>query len=116
MHAKEFCGKPFLASTDLEEGRDLRLTIEEVKREQVFEPKSREKKTVGIIKFSNHPLRMIFNVTNTVAIISMYGNETNQWKGQQIDVYRTTTRVAGKVVPCLRVRDRAYYDQQKGGQ
>ena len=113
MHAKEFCGKPFLSSTDIEEGRDLRLTIEEAKREEVFEPKTRKAKLVGIIKFSDYPLRMIFNVVNTVAVISMYGNDTDQWKGKQIDVYRTTTRVAGKVVPCLRVRDRAYYDQNK---
>jgi hypothetical protein len=106
MHYKELCGKSFLSSDDLEEGKVIAVVIEQALREDAFDPKTRKPKPVGILKFQNKSLRMIMNVVNSVAVMELYGKDTDQWIGQTIYLYRTTTRVAGKVVPCLRIKTR----------
>jgi hypothetical protein len=104
MHYKELCGKPYLAAEDLPEGKDIPLVIEDVFKEQAFNPGNKQKVDVGVLKFVDKELKMILNITNSKAIAAAYGPETNKWKGQKVILFRTTTRLGNKTVPCLRIK------------
>lgn len=104
MHYKTLLGKPYLGAEDLPEGQDVKLTIEDVLREEAFNPGSKKNVMVGVLKFVNKDLKMILNVTNSKEVAKIYGPEVNGWKGKEIILYRTTTKLGGKMVPCLRIK------------
>ena len=104
MHYKELCGKPYLSAEDLPEGKDIPLVIENAFKEVAFNPGSKQKVEVGVLKFVNRELKMILNITNSRTIATAYGPDTESWKGKQIILFRTTTRLGRETVPCLRVK------------
>ena len=104
MHYKELCGKPYLSAEDLPENQDIKVIIEEVKKEQAFNPKTKKPTDVGVIKFKGKDLRMIMNVTNSKVIKNAYGVETKNWIGKEVILFRTTTRLGKEMVPCLRLK------------
>lgn len=104
MHYKELCGKPYLSAEDLPENKDVPVIIEQVTREQAFNPRTKKPTDVGVIKFKGKDLKMIMNVTNSKAIMKAYGVETKSWIGKQVILFRTTTRLGKEMVPCLRIK------------
>ena len=51
---------------------------------------------------------MILNRTNCKTISKVCGSPyIEQWTGHRIQIYATTTRMAGETVECLRIRDKA---------
>ena len=105
MHYKELTGKPYLSADDLPAGKDIKLTIEDAFLEEAFNPRTKKPVTVGVLKFVNKTLKMVLNQTNGKAIATMYGTETNNWKGKEVILYRTTTKLGRDVVPCLRIKE-----------
>ena len=56
---------------------------------------------------------MILNRTNCKTISKVCGSPyIEQWAGHRIQIYATTTRMAGETVECLRIRDKAPEDVQ----
>lgn len=48
---------------------------------------------------------LVLNKTNTMIIKGMYGKLTKEWIGKKVTLYATTTKLRGKVVPCIRIRE-----------
>jgi hypothetical protein len=104
MKANELCPPPHLEAADLgeENGDSLELTISKVGFDEVGE----EKVTKGVVYFEEFSRGLVLNRTNGKRIIAQLGNETDDWTGKRITLYRSETDFAGKTVPCIRVKDR----------
>lgn len=79
------------------------LTIKEVKQETLTS-NTGETDVKPVAYFVEDVLPMVLNVTNCSAIEKTYGTgNVREWVGKKIQIFATSTKVAGKVVPCLRV-------------
>jgi hypothetical protein len=81
------------------------LTIKEIRRDQVTSNNGEvEEKPVAV--FEENVLPMVLNVTNCKTIEKLYGTgNIYEWIGKKIQVFATTTKVAGQSVPCLRIEN-----------
>lgn len=57
-----------------------------------------------VIGFHNQKKRLVVNRTNYDAIADLHGDNTNQWAGQQIQLYTDKIHAGGKLWACVRVR------------
>jgi hypothetical protein len=57
-----------------------------------------------VVHFDNEDKGLPLNKTNALAIADICGDDTDDWRGKSIEVYRDTTMFNGKRTPCLRVR------------
>lgn len=57
-----------------------------------------------ILSFKDSELLLPLNKTNAEAIKEMYGDDTDGWKGQPINIFRDLTMFKGKRTACVRVR------------
>jgi len=46
----------------------------------------------------------VLNKTNIRVLAGAFGDNTDGWVNKTVVVYPTTTEMAGKTVPCLRIR------------
>ena len=104
MHYKELCGKPYLSADDLAENTETIVEIEDVTREEAYNPKTMKKDKIGVIKFKDRSLKMVMNVTNSRAIANMFGSNTEKWKGRKVILFRSKTRFGKDEVACLRIK------------
>lgn len=63
-----------------------------------------EKDVDRIIGFVGKKKKLGLNITNTKKIGEIHGEETDNWSGKKIELYPTTTEMAGKTTPCIRIR------------
>jgi len=91
----------FLKAADLPQQGMVRVTINNI-GEVNFGKDGVEniKPTIGFVEMEK---KLSLNKTNTLAIAQVLGNEMEDWRGQQICIYATTTDFAGETVPCIRV-------------
>lgn len=79
------------------------LTIKEVKAETITS-KTGETDVKPVLYFKEDVLPMVLNVTNCQTIERLYGTgNTTEWHDKKIQIFATSTKVSGIVVPCLRV-------------
>lgn len=83
-------------------GRDVTVTIAEVRAETISNGKQKNKRPV--LKLRNTEKTFLCNKTNARAIAAMYGPNTDAWVGQRITLYPTTTDFGGQSVDAIRVR------------
>lgn len=102
-HWKKLVNPNYIGAYALEDGKDLTVIIEKVQREQVTGDGGKiEECTVAYLK-GHKPL--ILNRTNAKTITRMYNSPyIEDWVGKKITLYPTTTKVAGEMVECLRIR------------
>ena len=91
----------WIAAHDLKD-RDITLVISKSSVENLGQAPQVDRKLC--IWFNGTEKGMALNVINRNTIIDMYGAETNNWHGESITVYPTTTEWQGKMVPCVRIR------------
>jgi hypothetical protein len=103
MRVTEFCPSPHLEPLDIGDkiGDEKVLTMKAVQVETVGSDQVRK----GVLFFEEFNRGWVLNKTNSRTIAALHGNETKQWKGKRITVYRSETPFAGKTVPCIRVRE-----------
>lgn len=59
-----------------------------------------------VLYFSDHKQNLALNGVNFDSIVDISGeDDSDRWPGTRIEIYRTTTEVAGKATPCIRVRE-----------
>jgi hypothetical protein len=58
---------------------------------------------------------LVCNLTNYDAIATLYGDETNGWAGQRIELFADRVRFGGKLVDSVRVRAPAQAALPVGG-
>ena len=90
----------FLKASDLPDGRDVRVVIDDVQME-MMEQQNEEK---PVCYFQGKDRGLVLNVTNATTISAVLGDDTEAWRGQSIVLFSSTTSFGGRVVPCIRVR------------
>jgi hypothetical protein len=112
MHVELMFPKEYLKAADIEElGRDLVITIAEVKEELLtYAGGRKEKKWVihrkGRTAEGKEPKKFVLNVTNARMIAEVTGEtDCDNWPGHKVALYNTTCNgKEGKIVSCIRVR------------
>lgn len=101
-HWKRLMNPDYLGAYSLNEGEDQTVTIDFVVREQITGTGGKKEECTVAHLVKNKPF--ILNATNSKSIARLYGNFIEDWAGQSITLYATTTRMGGETVECLRVR------------
>ena len=102
-HWKKLVNPDYIGAYSLEDGKDLTVTILDVKREMITGDAGRKEEcTVAQLK-GQKP--MILNRTNCKTIAAIHKTPyIENWKGKKITLYITTTKLKGEEVECLRIR------------
>lgn len=87
----------YLKADDLR-GQNVRVVI----REAVMEELGSDHRL--IVYFQGKDKGLVCNKTNAESIAFAYGDDTDMWIGQTIELFGDRTMFQGKMVPCLRVR------------
>lgn len=105
-HWKKHFNYDFLGTYALEDGKDLILTIAELKDEEVTDPNGK-KSTCFVAHFKEKQKPMILNRTNCKTIQKLYKTPyTELWVGKQIQVYaKEGISAFGSVTDGLRIRE-----------
>ncbi len=80
-------------------GRAVKVTIDKIELEEVGTSGYK-----AVIHFVGKEKALVLNVTNAKCLASVFGDDEQAWKGQEIVMYPTTTEYGGKTVDCIRVR------------
>jgi hypothetical protein len=88
---KKYKKNEWMKGSDLEEGERLTLTIDKV-YEHTF-PSGQEK---IVFEFLEHDQKMPLNKTRQDKMEDLFGDDTDDWAGQKIDVYQTDVQFGGK--------------------
>ena len=99
MKISEAFPSKYVTAPDLN-GQDCTLTIKSVTQESVGNPPQIR----PVVYFERTEKGLVLNQTNGNTIALHHGDEMNNWRGKQIQIYPTTTEFAGKIVDCIRVR------------
>lgn len=94
--SEEFPSK-YLKADDLR-GREVRVTIARVEREKMGDD------VKPVVYFNGKEKGVVLNKTNGFAIANAYGDETNDWFGNDIILFSVMTEYGGKTAPAIRVR------------
>ena len=98
-----FKGKFFKADdVGSERGDHIELVIDGIKLEEVGFGDNREERAV--VYFKNHDKKLVLNSTNWDTLAEFFGDESDNWSGEKVSVFRDITNFAGKRVACLRIR------------
>ena len=94
--SEEFPSK-YLKADDLR-GRDHRVTIARVEREKMGDDFKL------VVYFNGKEKGVVLNKTNSYAIAAAYGDETNDWFGNDVILFSVMTEYGGKTTPAIRIR------------
>jgi hypothetical protein len=102
MNINDAFPSKYLKASDVPDDGDLVLTIREVNMEDVGQGEDRERKPV--VYFGEIDKGLVLNKTNSNAIQSLYGPNTEDWEMKKIAIFATEVDFAGKQTLALRVR------------
>ena len=103
-HWKKMVNLDYLGTYALEEGQDLTLVIDYVRKENVTGNNGRNEQCM-VAHFKGDVKPMILNRTNAKTITKVTGSPyIEDWASKAITLYADTTRFGGDIVECLRVR------------
>ena len=81
------------------------LEIEEERLEDIIDPKTGRAVEKSVIAFVDTEQKLVLNATNWDLIVDVTGSSnSHDWPGHKIELYADRTRMAGKLVDCVRVR------------
>lgn len=101
-HWKRLINPDFIGAYSLNEGEDLTVKIDYVQVEEITGSGGKKEHCTVAHLVNEKP--MILNVTNSKTIAKLYGPYIEDWQGQLITLFASTTRLAGETVECLRIR------------
>lgn len=110
-HWKRLVNPDYIGAYALPDGEDLTVTIDYVQNEVVTGSGGKKEECMVAHLVGQKPL--ILNMTNSKSIHKLYGPYIEDWKGKQITLYASTTKLAGEVVECLRIRPNVVRHKQK---
>ncbi len=103
-HWKKLQNPDYFGSWSIPEGQDLILTISHVQVEDVTGASGRKEK-LPVCHFKENMKPLVLNVTNSKQITVIHGTPyVEEWRGKQIQLFQSTTKMAGEEVECVRVR------------
>jgi hypothetical protein len=87
----------YIKCADLQ-GRSVRVKINYIKMEDIGDDNK------PVLYFIGKEKGLVLNKTNANVISMLYGDETDDWPGCEIEMYPTETDFQGKRVDAIRVR------------
>lgn len=103
-HWKKSFDSPYLGSWDLDEMKDITLTIKKAKSEITSGLK--ENSTKNIIYFEENYKPMIFNASNSKVLKAITGSPyLEDWAGTKITIYVKEVKAFGELHDALRVKE-----------
>jgi len=100
MNVNDAFPSNYLKASDLQ-GKAVPVTISHVTPEAI----GRDKEMKPVLYFKGKTKGVVLNKTNARNITNLLGTaETDEWTGQVIAIYPTTTEFAGETVECIRVK------------
>lgn len=106
-HYKKLRNPNYLGSWDLPSGKDLVVTITNVKQEMAYNPTSNDKEEVLIAEIKGYK-PLILNSTNCKNITKAVGSPyVEDWKGKYVSLYVAKVKAFGDTVDAIRVRPTA---------
>jgi hypothetical protein len=103
MMRDEVFPSKYLKAADLK-GKPRIVKIESARYEPLKGLDGKENQKI-VLCFENVPKSLPLNVTNFDAVCDATGfPDTEDWPGQQIELYPTKTTMGGKTVDCIRIR------------
>lgn len=97
----------YLKAADLK-NRNVLVTMDRAEFEMIGDDKKL------ILYFAGKEKGMVLNKTNASNIANGYGDDTDDWKGQQIVLFEAMVDFQGKTVPAIRVRLPQAKDRPQG--
>ena len=94
--AEEFPSK-YLRASDLK-NRDVLVKMSHVERESLGDD------TKPVLYFVGKEKGIVLNKTNATAIMAAYGEDTDDWRDQEIVLFSAMVTFQGKTQPAIRVR------------
>lgn len=111
-HWKTLINPDYIGAYALPDGEDLTVTIDFVQSEEITG--SGGKKEICTVAHLKGHKPMILNVTNSKSIHKLYGPFIEDWAGKDVTLYASTTKLAGEMVECLRIRPKVAPRQKPG--
>ncbi len=96
-----FPGK-FLKAADLN-GNPVKAIIERVELQDVA-GQGKEQDYKPVVFFQGKQKGFVLNKTNGQVIAETYGEDTDDWKAKEVELFPDKTPFQGKIVDCIRVR------------
>ena len=104
IHWKSTCNTKYLGAYALDDGKDMIVTIDDVKQETITGAKG-EKEDCVVLYFKGDIKPMILNKTNMKAIAKVCGSPyIDDWVGKNIQLYGEMVSAFGETGLALRVR------------
>lgn len=97
MKVSEAFPSKYLSAADLNDS-NLRLTMKHVELEKIGDD------TKPVLYFRGQTKGLALNKTNSKAIAEVYGDEMDDWNGQELILFPVVTDFQGKPVDAIRVR------------
>jgi hypothetical protein len=101
-HWKKLINPDYIGAYALTDGEDMTVTIDFVQNEEITGTGG--KKEVCMVARLVNEKPLILNATNSKSIAKLYGPFIEDWRGRDITLYASTTKLAGDIVECLRIR------------
>lgn len=102
MNVNDLFPSKFLKAHDLG-GKAFTLTIRDITLENVGHGAEQERKLT--LAFEKATKMMLLNRTNAMIIASLYGPETDAWKGKAVTVYSARVKAFGSWHDALRIKE-----------
>jgi hypothetical protein len=103
-HWRKMNDQRFIGAYSLDPGKDLTLTIKDVKREEVTTEGNRKEMCI-IVYFKEDAKPLILNSTNAKTISKLYKTPyIENWSGRAITLFATEVKAFGDTVEALRIR------------
>ena len=101
MNYKQMFPSKFLRAVDIGSGGD-NVVIDRVAMEMVGQGADAEEKSVLYIRDVTQGL--ILNITNANSIAAMHGDDTDDWIGRTITLFRTKVQFKADMVDAIRIK------------
>jgi hypothetical protein len=83
--------------------KPITLTIKSAPYEKMTSPDGQEQRKI-VLSFRETTKTLPLNMVNWDSVAAICGDDTNEWLGQEIELYPTKTQMGGKLVDCIRIR------------
>lgn len=104
-HWKQLTDPRFIGAYALPNGADLTVAINYVQKETITMMGGKKEDHLLMYLYDGWQ-PMILNATNGKTIEALYGPYIEDWAGQRVTLYASTTKMGGELVQCLRIRAR----------
>jgi hypothetical protein len=103
MRMSDIFPSKYVKAADLQ-GRTVTLTIKELRVEEMLNH-GNEKERKPVLYFERATKGLVLNRTNAMAIVTLYGDESDDWVGQRISIYPTRVKAFGAMQDAIRVKE-----------